>query len=335
MILADPYVSYVGPVAIWWIPKHRGPRVSLLSAVIAWLVAFPLLFATILLLHAGSKSLWPFGRPVSSPIEILFRYELILLVYLSYTTLRSFPVWIRCYQQAKRDGMSIESAIRAEGWELAGLLIHRYCLLATAIRRRVPARVSTWDGIVRSKLPRHRRLYVYFRNCAPVVPPDARSGFTPAVIPPPHPATWSAAGVIVVAMLIYLLIVDIIEHGYWQRIVLFNAVLLLLILASYGFYFLSSLLGRAHYFRFAPGIFQLVKFAVFRDRPAIETFDLRSIDTILDLCSPWPAITLLNTPGYKRETFRLSKGVKVREAIMRAVLSTVSSPPLPEDQLVE
>ncbi|UCD28014.1 MAG: hypothetical protein JSV03_13080 [Planctomycetota bacterium] len=335
MILADPTISYLGTVGIWWIPKPRGPRTSLWVALIAWLVWFLLLVATMLWLHASSRSLWPFGRQISSLAEILFRYELIVIVYLTYTTFLSLPVWIRCGRQARRDASAIETAIQQERWERAALLVHRYCLLVSGVWRRVPARVATWDGLIRKKLSRHRRLYVYFRDRAPEVPPDAAAGFTPAIIPPPHPTLLSAAALLVIAMLIYLLIIDIVEHGYWQRIVLFNAVLLLLILIGYGSYFLSSVLGRGYYFRFAPGVMQLVRFTLRRQQPTIETFNLREAHVVLDLCSPWPAMTLINTPGYRRQTFRLSKGTKVTEALMRAVLSASPCPPLPEDGLVE
>jgi len=335
MLAANPYVTYHGPVSVWWIPKFRGPRVSLWTAMIAWFMTLLFSGLTLLWLKAASKPLWPFGRPIQSPAEILFRYEIIILVYLIYMTLRSLPLWIRNIKQAKHDASAIENHIGNERWESAALLIHRYCLLVSSIWRRVPGRVATWDGVVRKKIPRHRRLYIYFCGKPPQVPTGASAGFSPEIIPPPLPSMWSAAGVIVVAMLIYFLVMDIVRHGNWQRIVLFNAVLFLIILICYGSYFLLTVLGRANYYRLAPGVIQLVKFTTFRRRPFIETFDLRRANAILDLCSPWPGITLLNTPGFKRETFRMSKGANVTEAFMRAVLSTVSSPPLPEDNLLE
>jgi len=193
----------------------------------------------------------------------------------------------------------------------------------------------TWDGIIRKRLPRLRRFYIYFEGEPPKEPMDASASFTPQVIPPPHPSMFSALALLVIVILLYSLILDIIKHGYWQRILLFNAVLLLLILIGYGTYFLAVLLGKSHYFRFAPGIVQLIKYKLLFRRPAIETYRLGELDVVLDVSGSSPAMTFLNTPGYKRETFRLSHGEEVIEALFRAVLSTAPSPPLPEENLVE
>ena len=331
----DPHVTYIGPAAIWWIPKPRGPRISFWSTLVAWLVGLPVTGATLVWLHLKSEPLWPFGRQVSSLAEILLRYEIVLLVCLVYVTVRSLPLWVRHHRLAKRDAKAIDAAIRAEQWDTPGLLVHRCCLLVSTIWRRVPGRVAAWDDVLRQKLPRHRRLYVYFRDKAPPLPPDATASFTPAVIPPPRPSLWSAAALIPVTLLLYLLVLDILRKGYPERLILFNALLLIVILVSYGTYFLLSLLGRSHYFRFAPGVVQLVKFGLRRRRPAIETFDLRQVHAVLDLSSAWPALTLLDTPGYKRETFRLPRADDVTEAVLRASLSTAPSPPLPEETLIE
>lgn len=333
--LAEPRVSYLGPVAVWWIPKPSAPRMSLWAVGIGWLVGMPLTAATLLWMQSQSLPLWPFGRTVSSPAEILLRYELIALVYLAYVTLRSLPVWLRYRRHAKREALCIDAAIRGEAWEEAALRLHRYCLLVSAVWRRVPARVTAWDGVLRKHLPMHRRLYVYHHGRAPELPPDAAASFTPEIIPPPQPSLWSAAALIPIGFLLYLLIEDIRQRGGWHRLLLFNAVLLVVIMVSYGAYFVLAMLGRSHYFRFAPGVLQLVKFTVRHRHPAIESYDLRRFHTVLDLSSRWLAITLLDSSGARRETFRLPKQSEAVEAILRAVLSTAPSPPLSRDHLLE
>jgi len=327
-------VTYLGPVAIWQIAKPRGPRLSLWRAMFGWFVGLPLTAATMLWNWAESQPMWPFGRRLDSAGEIVLRYELILLVCLAYITLLSLPAWWRHRRLARQDAVAIDAAIREQRWEQAALLVHRYCLLVSAVWRRVPARVATWDALLRPRLPRHRRLYVYFRKTPPVIPTDAAASFTPVVIPPPHPPTWAAIALIPVGLMLYLLVMDILRKGYWQRVLLFNAVLLALILVGYGFYFFAALMGRSHYFRFAPGAIQLLQFTLFRRRPLIESFELRRIDIVLDLSAAWPGVTLLNTPGYRRETFRLPKGPEVIEALLRAALSTAPSPPLSKEHLV-
>lgn len=331
--LADPDVSYLGPVAVWWIPKPPGPRISLRTAAITWLIGIPLTAATMLWLQAQSKPLWTFGRSAASPADLLLRYELILLVCLAYVTLRALPVWIRYRRLAKRDAAAIAAAVCAEHWDLAALLVHRYCLLVSSIWRRVPGQVEAWDAVIRPKLPKHRRIYLYYRDAPPRLPPDAAASFTPAVIPSPQPSLWSAAALVPIALLLYLLIADIVRQGRWHRLILFNTALLTIILIAYGGYFLLALLGRSHYFRFAPGVVQLLKFRLARRRPAIETFHLRRVHAVLDLSSPWPAMTLLDTPGYRRETFRLPRKNSVVEAFLRAALSTAPSPPLSQEDL--
>ena len=333
--VGDPRVTYTGPAAIWWIPKPRGPRVSLVTAAAAWLIGLSLTAATMLWSHSQSSPLWPFGRPVLSSVEILLRYEIILLVCLAYVTLCSLRRWVQHIRVARHDARAIDAATRAERWETAGLLVHRYCLMVSAIWRRVPALATSWDEILRQKLPRHRRLYVYYRGPLPSLPTDPTASFTPAVMPPPHPSLWSAIGLVPVGLLLYWLVLDVIQRGYPQRIVLFNAVLLGVVLLTYGSYFLLSLLGRSNFFRFAPGVAQLVKFGLSRRRPKIETYDLRQVHAVLDLSSRWPGLTLLDTPGYKRETFRLPRGDDVIEAVFRASLSTAPTPPLPEETLVD
>jgi len=330
-------VSTVGSVAVWWIPKPRGPRTSLRSAGMAWLIALPITVGTLLWLDATSRPLWPFGRPIFGFAEILLRYELTFLVCLAYVTLCSLPVWWSHRYLAKRDARAIEVAMREHRYEQASLLLHRYCLLVSAIWRRVPAQVTAWDTVLRERLTLHRRLYVYYRSgqSPPPLPPDPDAGFTPAIVPPPQPALWWALGLLPLAFLLYALLIDIARRGRPERVVVVNVVLLTFILVTYGGYFLLALLGRSHHFRFAPGVMELVKFALGRRRPAIETFDLRGMNVALDLSSRWCGMTLLNTPTHKRETFRMPRSAEAVEGILRAVLSTAPSPPLSDEQLVE
>jgi len=333
--LGDPHVTYAGAAAVWWIPRPRGPRISLLTAAITWLVALPITAATAVWSRAQSNPLWPFVQPVTSGSEMLLRYEIVLLVCLVYVTLRSLPLWYRHYRLARRDARAIDAAIAGEHWETAGLLVHRYCLMVSAIWRRVPARVAAWDELLRRKLPRHRRLYVYYHRRRPALPPDPTVSFTPAVIPPPQPSLWSALALIPVALLLYPVMIEILRNRNWGLLILLNAALLAAILVSYGTYFLLTLLGRSYYFRFAPGVVQLVKYRLGRRRPGIESYDLRQVHAVLDLSSRWPGLTLLDTPGYKRETFRLPRGDDVVETVLRASLSSAPSLPLPEEMLID
>ncbi len=332
--LPAPDVAYIGPAAIWWIPKPRGPRFSVTRAALAWVLLLPVTAGTLLWLDWRSDSLWPFYRPLNSPAEILWRYELTILICAAYITLYSIPAWVRYRRFARGDALAVDRAIRQEQWEDAALLLHRYCLFISGLWRRIPARATAWDGILRNRLPRHRRVYVYYDGAPPRLPQDVTASFTPAVVPPPQPSLWSAAALLPIGFLLYLLVLDIAQQGRPERLILVNAVLLVFVLVSYGVYFLLRLLGRSYYFRFAPGIVQWVHFRLGRKLPIVESLDLRRIHVVLDLSTRWPTMTLLDAPGGRRETFRLPRNADALEAFFRAALSTAPSPPLPEEQLV-
>ena len=106
--LPDPWVSTVGPVAVWWIPKPRGPRMSLRSAMMVWLIVLPLTVGTLWWLHVTSRPLWPFGRPIGGFAEILLRYELTFLVCVVYVTLCSLPQCRYHRNQPTRDARQNE-----------------------------------------------------------------------------------------------------------------------------------------------------------------------------------------------------------------------------------
>jgi hypothetical protein len=268
---------------------------------------------------------------------ILLRYELTFLVCLAYVTLHSLPAWWSHRRFAKRDAKAIEAAMHEHRYEEAALFLHRYCLLVSAIWRRVPSEVAAWDTVLRERQSRHRRLYVYYRadRPPPELPPDPGAGFAPEIVPPPHPSAWWAIGLLPLALLLYALVIDIWREGRAERVLVVNVMLLAFIVITYGGYFLMALLGRSHHFRFAPGVMEIMKFHLGRRRPHIEAFDLRQMNVVLDLSSSWPAMTLLNTPKYKRETFRMPHSADAVVAILRAVLSVAARPPLSEEDLVE
>lgn len=333
-VLPDPQVHYVGPVAVWSVPRPRTPRLTLRGAATAWLVAIPLTGATLLWLEALGRPLWPFGRRIEQLPEILLRYEITGLAFLVYATLVSLPLWWRMRRLARRDVRAIDDAMRAGRWEQAALLLHRYGLLMTAIWRRLPARALAWDGVVRRRLPRHRRMHLYWHRSPVSLPPDPTAGFAPVVLPPPAPSGWAALGLLPVAFLVYVLLMDVAGGGAWQRLVLVNAVLLMLILVGYSAYFVGALLGKSQFYRFAPGVFQVVRYGVGARTPQIEAHDLRASQVVLDCSSRYPALTITSPDG-ARHTFRLPRKPDAPEAVLRAVLSTAPIEQMPEDQLVE
>ncbi len=327
-------IRYVGTAAVWWIPKPKGPRMSVWAVLLAGAVILPLTIGTLIYLYDMGLSLWPFGRRITTMAEIVLRYEMIALVCLVYLLLRSLPGWLRYRRLARRDARAIEDAIARERWEEAALRLHRYCLLVSAIWRRIPPRAEAWDSLVRARLPRNRRVYVYYATEPPPLPSDVTASFTPEVFPPNQPSLWSAVLLVPVALMLYLVILDIASSGQWPRMLFFNVILLVVILVLYGGYFLLALLGRSRYYRFAPGVIQHVKFDMSHRRPRIETFDLRRTHLVIDLCGPSPTVTL-SEGGAGHVILRPRGGEDVHDAMLRAALSTAPSPPLPEEGLLD
>ncbi len=330
----EPRISYVGPTAVWWIPKPRGPRTSLRNAGLGWLIALPLTGFTLAWIRAQGEPLWPFGRDVISPAQMVLRYEIVLLVYLTYISLRSLPGWWRYRRQAKRDVLAIDAALGDEKWERAALLVHRYCLCVFSLWNRLPGRVTAWDSILRKRIGRHRRFHVFFQGRPPPLPTDARSGFTPHIVPPNQPSMIVLIGLVPIGLLLLLMIVEVARQDRWELILTFNVVLLLTVLISYGGYFALALLGRSHDYRLAPGTFQVVRFGILRRHPHIATYDLRAVDVSLDISAPWATLRLHSPGSLKGRNFSFPKSTEHVDAVIRAVLSTAPSPPLPSDALM-
>ncbi|NLX14505.1 MAG: hypothetical protein GXY44_12745 [Phycisphaerales bacterium] len=307
---------------------------SVWSVLLAGAAIIPLTAGTLLYLHHMDLSLWPFGRPITTLAEIVLRYEMIALVCLAYVILRSLPGWLRYRLLARADARAIEEAIARKRWEEAAVRLHRYCLLVSAIWRRIPPRAVVWDNLVRPWLPRNRRVYVYFYADPPPLPQKVTASFAPEVFPPNQPSLWSAILLVPVAMMLYLIILDIARSGQWPQLLFVNVILLIVILVLYGGYFLMALLGRSRYYRFAPGVIQLIKFDLSRRRPQIETFDLHRVQLVIDLVGD-SAVVTLHTAGDRQVCLRLGGGQEVSDALLRAALSTAPRPPLPEEGLLD
>jgi hypothetical protein len=332
---SEPRISYIGPTAVWWIPKPRGPRTSVRNSLLGWCFAGPVTIVTLLWIHAQGDPLWPFMQNTTTPAQMVLRYEIFLLVYLTYISLRSLPGWWRYRRQARRDVHAIDEALRSETWERAALLVHRYCLCVYALWHRLPGRVTAWDSVLQRKIGRHRRLHLYYSGAPPVLPTNPRAGFTPEIVPPNQPSKIALIGLVPIALLLYLVILEVVRRGQWELMLTFNVVLLFAVLVSYGGYFILALLGRSHHYRLAPGVLQVVRFAVIRRRPRIVTYDLRASDISLDVSAPWAVLHFGDAQSPRRRSFRFPRTRGYVEAMIRAVLSTAPHPVLPSEGLLE
>jgi hypothetical protein len=320
---------------VWIVPRPRAPRLPVSLAAVAWLILLPAFVLSLWWCHALQRPLWPFAHQVQTPAEIILRYLIVLLVCLVYVTLQSLPRWLRSWRLAKKDHANVEQAVETQNWPQAALHLHRYCLLKNAIRRRLRYRVSQLDQQISQHLPARRRVYVYTSKRGVALPADAGVSFTPVVMPPPQPSLWSGIVLVPIGLLLYGLVLDVVRSQQWQRLMLFNTVLLIAIMVVYGGYFLFAILGTSNYIRLAPGVLQLIRYHIGRRRPTIRSFDLRQRHALLDLTGTWPILTILGNGAEKATSIRLPRHSDAIEGVFRALLSKAARPELPEDTLIE
>jgi hypothetical protein len=294
----------------------------------------PTLLGTGLWLMARSESLWSYGLSDPSGPQQLFKYEAILAVFLAYATVRSVPIWWRSLQIAREDADAVPRLIAAKRWVAAARVLHRCCLLRSAVWRRVGPRAAEWDAQIRPHLLRSRRIYVYFRETPPPRPEDPTSSFTPEVFGVGVPSVWSVVALVPLIAILYFLVDYIMRTEEWMLLLSVNVVLMVCLLLGYGTFYTLLLFGRVSYVRLAPGVAQWLRFAPLRRRPRIEAFNLREHDAVLDTTGWRTTFSLVDrTDARTVHTFTLPSGADVTTACLRAVLSSAPIPPLADDQL--
>ncbi len=285
-------------------------------------------------LYARDEAWWSYGLPQPSGPQQLFKYELILAVFLAYATVRSIPIWWRSLRLARVDAASVPRLIEAGRWQGAARVLHRCCLLRSAVWRRVPPKAPRWDAQIRPHLPHSRRLYIYYRDTPPPRPEDPTSSFTPEVLGVGMPSVWSVVALIPLIVILYVLVDHVMRTDQLMLLLSVNVVLMVCLLIGYGTFYTLLLFGRVSYVRLAPGVAQWLRFSPLRRRPRIETFNLRDFDATLDTTGWRYTFSLVDRiDGRVVHTFTLPGGPDVTTACLRAVLSLAPIPPMADDQL--
>ncbi len=330
----DNLPTRLGEVDLWWVQKPRGPRAPVKTVLLAWGVLMPLTVATLLWIHSRVEAFWPWVASPSLPQQLL-KYEMIVAVFLVYMTVRAAPLWWRYCKLAAEDARRIEELITVGKWEAAGRSLHRYCLLRSAVWRRLPVRVGRWDATIRPHLSPSRRLYIYYRHRPPELPEHPTSSFAPEVVPSGQPSWWALPALLPLALVTYTLVKKaVVQTRQWHDLLRLDVLLMVVLLAGYAGVYVIAFLGRVSYFRLGPGVAQLLRFGIRRSTPVILTYPIRRYDVAIDLTGLLAAISFINrdAPG-DIASHRLPRRRSVIEACLRAVLSTAPVPPLPEEQL--
>ncbi|MCK4659168.1 MAG: hypothetical protein KAV82_06560 [Phycisphaerae bacterium] len=331
-------IETIGQVGVWWIERPAGPRVPPRVGLCAVLLVVPPVAAVLTWVGLRGEALWPWSTvtpALPSHPQYLLRYLLLLAGGVVYIVGRSVPAWVRLARTARADIAQAQNEVQSGRWEQAALHLHRHALLRGELSRRVDPAVIELDQAARPHLPTHRRLCIYYRRSPPPVPESPTAGFQPRVVPLSIAGGW-CTGVIVAVLMIGALTEarDAWLTGQWQALGNLGFVVLVLALAVYAYIYTVGFLGRRSYFRFAPGIAELLQFKVRASKTQAETIALRSCDVFIDLTRPAAILAFVECSSNRRiAEYHLSRSPQTIETCLRAVLSDAPVHTLPNGEL--
>jgi hypothetical protein len=274
-----------------------------------------------------------------STSQLAVRYLSLASVGLLYLVLRSLPGWVRAGRVIRADRRAIESRIKEGAWAEAACRLHR----CTHLRRELfgPGRTPSWakqaDDRVRPHLSAARRLYVHYRDPAPALPGRPEAGFTPRVVPVSVAGGWWMVPIVLVLAAAVLADVGAAVHRRaFAGLATVNFVVAATIVVVYLTTHLLALLGWRTYFRFAPGVAEVLNYRIWRSRPDVSTVPLRAYDTLLDLTGSSIILTLVER-GARAWTrvWQLRNNTENRDVCLRALFSRAEIPGLSREHLVD
>jgi len=323
-----PRIERIGNADVWWIPRPAGPRTSVRAAAVAGVLLAGCMAGAVVWTWRGGLELWPWPTVVHmtpTASQLAVRYLSLAFAGLLYLTLRSLPGWLRVRRVLRSD----ESAVGP-------------CMEQGALRRELhgPGRMPLWaekaDGLIRPHLSSARRVYVHFRDAVPRIPERPEAGFTPCVLPVTVAGGWWMVPIVlVVAAAVLADLVTAVHRGSWGHLASVNFVVAATIVIVYLCAQLLALLGWRTYFRFAPGVAEVLNFRVWRNRPNVSTVRLREYDVLLDVTGSSIVLTLVDrrTRAWYR-VWQLRNSAANREICLRALLSTAETPDLSPEHLM-
>ncbi|HUU84112.1 MAG TPA: hypothetical protein VM243_11470 [Phycisphaerae bacterium] len=329
----------VGGVELWWVQRPPAPRTTVRRAVGVAGVFIPLCIAAVVWAHYATHNvwdLWSWAYGDVSPPFAAMRYLLIIAVALLYALLRSLPAWARGARTARSDLAAAEELARAGRWREAGLHLHRHCLLWCEVWSRVPDQVRRLDNTIRAHLRPRRRLYIYYLKRPPALPETPEAGFAPRVAPAAVVRWWTVPVFLVLLATAYNELSAVLGGQPWYGLRAVNFLLLAVLVVAYSYLQVITVLGRRHYFRFAPGVAQYLTFGIIGRRAKVQAIDLRNADATLDLTGPSVILaTIPSPPSSGSRCYHLARRADVIEACLRAALSTAAVREMPTVQLVD
>ena len=335
-------IERVGDVSVWWIARPRGARLGPRTALAAALVILPLFVAVLAWVRLREERLWPWTTvtPMSpTAAQYMLRYFYLLLGGFLLAVVSSMPAWRRLRDLAQRDLRTARTCAEEGDWASAGLHLHRAAVLRAELGIRPSGdrdeEIERLDALIAPRLPPLRRLFIYHAALPPALPESPESGFQPRVVPISVAGGWWTAAIITivaVAMLGHLSAA--LAARDWRALVNLNFIVEAAVLLAYGYLGLTGLLGRRRYFRFSPGVAELLHFKLRAGASETESIPLRRCDVYLDVTRPSAMLTLVDRDRRRRiAEYELGGGREVIETCLRAVLSVAPEHPLPKDEL--
>jgi hypothetical protein len=336
-------IDRIGDADVWWVPRPAGPRTSVRAAVIAGvLLAVGMGVAVVWTLRHGLE-LWPWPTVVPmtpTASQLAVRYLSLASAGLLYLVLRSLPGWLRVGRVLRFDESALEPRMEQNAWTEAACRLHR----CTHLRRELygPGRMPPWveetDACIRPHLSSTRRVYVHYRDRdePPRVPDRPEAGFTPCIVPVSVAGGWWMVPIVLV--LTAAVLADLgtaIHRGSYGHLASVNFVVAATIVVAYLGTHLLALLGWRTYFRFAPGVAEVLNYRVWRSRPDVSTVQLREYDALVDVTGPSVVLTLVDreTRAWHR-VWQLRNTAENREVCFRALLSRAEVPDLSREHLM-
>ncbi|MBN1512313.1 MAG: hypothetical protein JXB13_09885 [Phycisphaerae bacterium] len=334
-------IEPVGDAHVWWVPRPPGPRTSVRAAVSAGaLLALGLGAAVVCTLRHGLE-LWPWPTVVPmtpTASQLAVRYLSLACAGLLYLVLRSLPGWLRVRRVLRSDEAAVGPCMEENAWAEAACRLHR----CAHLRRELygPGRMPSWtaeaDVRIRPHLASARRVYVHYRGEPPRVPDRPEAGFAPCIVPVSVAGGWWMVPIVLVLAAAVLADLGTAVHrGSYGGLASVNFVVAATVVVVYLGTHLLALLGWRTYFRFAPGVAEVLNFRVWRSRPDVSTVQLGEYDALVDVTGPSIVLTLVerDTRAWYR-VWQLRNTAENREVCLRALLSGAEVPDLSREHLM-
>ena len=335
----DDLPPSAGGVELWWIRRPAPPRTTVPRAAATGVILVAVCLAAMMwsaALSPGRADIWPWSIGKINSAQVAMRYLSVFLVAWVYVVLRSLASWVRSARQARRDLTATSDLVMAERWPEAARTLHRCCLLWRDVWGRLPARAPVLDEIIRTRLQPRRRLYVYYVGSPPAIPDTPEAGFAPRVVPGAMVGWWTMVVFVALAATTYAELTGALRSQQWRVLRAVNFAVLACCLLGYAYVYVMTALGKRQYYRFAPGVAQLLTFGIIGLRAKVQSICLRKHDAILDVRGSSVLLAVVQPAGAPgSRSCRLARRPDVIETCLRAVLSTAPVREMPDAQLID